>query len=85
MFKKYREILVDRKDLGEALLAIRKADRHWLSLRRDIDISNFGLCGWAKAPNCCFIQFYANDRNYWSVIRALKDNLVEILPVTTGY
>jgi hypothetical protein len=50
-------------------------------------ITNFriGNCGWAKAPNCYFVAFYATRDQYVKTMENLNDKHVKILPESTGY
>lgn len=87
MLKK-RHILVNEKDVTMAIKIVNevKGD-HILVAAALMNLCNFsvGWCGWAKAPECWFIDFVATDNDWNKICRDFNQKGVEILPETVGW
>ena len=74
--KKNYEVLVEKENVNDVVMEATSNG-----------ITNFriGNCGWAKAPNCYFVAFYATRDQYIKTMENLNDKHVKILPESTGY
>lgn len=70
------EILIDKKDA-----------MNMLNILNDADVIRYTIksCGWAKAPDCWFVHFRANNRKWVTVLQMMKQRDVEFLPPTVAY
>lgn len=87
MLKK-RHILVNEKHVTTAIDIVNTViGDHILVAAALMNYCNFsvGCCGWAKAPECWFIDFVATDKDWYTMCYHFKQKGVEILPETVGY
>ena len=75
MFKKFREFLVDKKDVAKMVLIM---SRHGYKAK-------YGNCGWKYAPDCYYIFVWLNNKDYITVLQEIAETDIELLPPTTGY
>lgn len=75
MFKKFREFLIDKKDVANMMLVL---SRNGVRYR-------CGNCGWKYAPDCYFFHMNLNSKKYVALLMELAKTDIELLPPTTGY
>lgn len=74
-----RDLLVDFGQMTKVLKVFDELDVLW---KHRVFMGN---CGWAKAPDCWYIHLSCSDSMWYSILRRLKEEEVELLPETTGY
>ena len=73
------ELLIDVSDLTTMMKIL---NNHNLTNRQKVI---FGNCGWGKAPNCWFILFRCNDKDWYEMLPEMKESKVTLLPEYVGY
>lgn len=80
-FRKRREMFIDKSELVTVLEVLNKHEITYADLAN----LKMGNCGWAKAPNCWFIMFSANDRTWYQILKEFKVKNITLLPETVRY
>lgn len=73
------EILVDYSQLA---LTLKVLDEFDITLNRKMTMGN---CCWKKAPKCWFIGMTISNKEWYGVLKRLKEERVIILPPYIGY
>lgn len=73
------ELLIDVSDLTTMMKLL---DDHNFTGRRKVI---FGNCGWGKAPNCWYVIFTCNDKEWYEMLPEMKERKITLLPEYIGY
>ena len=73
--KRRHSLLVDYDQLSLTISCLSSLDIFQITT---------GNCGWAKAPNCYFVNFTISDEKWYNLLDEFKKEGVVLLPETTG-
>ena len=80
MVKKFRNILIDEKDIMTFLKVVDEIEL--IQFHTNFHI---GRTRWAKAPTAWYASFNVTDKKWYKLLKSLKESGVDLLPETTGY